>query len=126
MTSLQQRQLDFLNDTIKFYGEDPSRRAATPNGCKYRTEDNKGCAIGRHLNDELAKKLDNATGPAVFKKEIFDSLPENLRALTQEFLIVIQQLHDSRRNWGTTGLSDIGEKEVTHIKHNIETNCYNE
>ena len=60
----KQEYLDLLNETIKYYSEDPSRRGVETiqghtYGCKYYTEDGKMCAVGRCL-----------TNPKKFQKDM--------------------------------------------------------
>lgn len=149
LTELQQQRLDFLNDTIAFYGTDTSRRAKAvytesvtfnfvgfpPNQryrCMYRTEDNRGCAIGRHLDKETAYICDRfyttAFNNGVSADHIFNLLPDRLKRLGRYFLKDIQRLHDDDVNWDLVekqGLSEVGLALATDIfTHSIEN--YNE
>ena len=54
ISELQQRQLEFLEDTIKYYSEDPSGRRSVENGqCMYKSSDGRKCAVGRFISDHL-------------------------------------------------------------------------
>lgn len=131
MNDLQQKQLTFLEDTIKFYGEDITRRSVTIHGvCNYNNN-GKACAIGRHLSPELAVILDkyttNTSGSGVSSDRIFNWLPTELKCLGQSFLIDMQRLHDVDINWelgNGKGLSETGTRYVEYIKTSIKNNRY--
>ena len=124
MDELQQRQLDFLEDTVKYYSEDTSRRAVTIGGsCYYRTDDGRKCAIGRHIPDELYdvsienKGIDSIIG--------FECISDELRELGMLFLSGVQDLHDSADYWiSGEGLSIEGGKWVDYIKRRIIEGIY--
>ena|SRR5437899_12894836 len=119
MTELQQKQLAFLEDTVKYYSEDTSRRATVRQRCRYITDDGRKCAIGRHLPDNLCKDLqeiaDTESG-SVSNRNIFEKLPEDLKYLGVAFLEEMQGLHDRESEWGSQGLSKEGENTLMGIK----------
>ena len=53
-------RLEFLESTIKYYGENPERRCQTEGSCYYspitsgKESISKGCAIGRLIDPGLA------------------------------------------------------------------------
>ena len=57
---------EFLEDTIAYYSEDVNRRCIKGTKCLYSPLNadkkgiSKGCAIGRHLDEELQLTLDDA------------------------------------------------------------------
>jgi hypothetical protein len=119
MTELQQKQLQFLTETIEHYSPSPyTLRCTTETGiCKYQpTETSRGCAIGRHLPLYLAQEFDTYANASVSTCKIFDQLPQNLKELTQQFLTMVQNLHDVKSNWSVDGLSREGIIVVNTIK----------
>ena len=120
MDELQQKQLDFLEDTVKYYSEDTSRRAVTIGGsyCYYRTDDGRKCAIGRHIPDELYDiSIENKGIDDIFEH---NCISDELRELGISFLMNVQELHDSNGYWVSgEGLSTEGEKWVDYIKRRI-------
>ena len=109
METLQQKQLQFLNDTVNHFNINNRGANKFTNRCSYKD----GCAIGRHLTPELCDKFDK-NGSALFA--LFDQLPKNLQELGKDFLREIQILHDNEYNWNQTGLSKIGKEKVEYIK----------
>lgn len=78
-----------------------------------------GCIIGRHLDKELAWKLDNYAGDNRYTHvkvlAIFIQLPDWLRELGKEFLYDMQQLHDCKSNWDAFGLTTKGYGDLACI-----------
>jgi len=119
MDELQQRQLDFLEDTVKYYSEDTSRRAVKfSGGCFYRTDDGRKCAIGRHIPDELYNE--SIENKVIYSIIEFGCISDELRELGMLFLSYVQELHDSNVYWVSgEGLSIEGGKRVDYIKRRI-------
>lgn len=112
--TIEQRRLEFLEDTVKFYSEDVSRRAKDGDMCCYRTADGRACAIGRHISDDkTARDLGSAI---VFSRRVFDALPKEIQELGQGFLSAVQDLHDGDIFWQEGGLSEKGDEYVEKIK----------
>jgi tRNA A-37 threonylcarbamoyl transferase component Bud32 len=82
--------------------------------CKYRMDD-KACAIGRELTDEQAAYLDNMNSNGVNEPKVFEVLPDRLKAMGEDYLIDIQNMHDDKAYWDENGLNEHGGKLVTHI-----------
>lgn len=116
MTTLQQRQLAFLEDTAKHFNS--TNLCTTGSTCKYYWEGFDGCAIGRHIKDkDLCRQLDLARGGSgVSNFEVFILLPEELKELGQGFLSKVQSLHDCRENWDGNGLTQSGREAADEIK----------
>ena len=122
MNELQQKQLDFLEDTVKYYSEDISRRAVNNYSCRYRTNDGRKCAIGRFIPDDLYnEKIEEHSIGEIFKYEF---IPDELKELGVNFLYDIQHLHDNDSNWERRGLSSEGEEWVYFIKNEIIKEYY--
>ena len=119
MKTLKEKQLDFLNDTVKHFNLSNRGISKKTGSCSYQD----GCAIGRHIDVELCKGLDSSedfNGSSVASERIFDKLPDNLKELTQDFLNAIQILHDDRRYWSSTGLSGKGQQTVSLLKEEFD------
>ena len=126
MTTIEERRLNFLNEKLGYFIEDPSRRAYNQEteSCMYwdKSTGNK-CLIGRELPEDKYSK--NLEGNSIFCKEegdieeatsIFDLLPIAIQELDIEFLYNSQKLHDNSFYWTLTGLSEIGLKKLNDIK----------
>lgn len=121
---LKTGQLEFLEDTVKYYSEDVNRRCISSNGCFYdpiqagKEGVSDGCAIGRHLKPNLKVDLDNASENIVSEIKVFNQLPLKLKKLGREFLREVQKLHDSsmKSYWDEEGLTDSGKNKVKEIK----------
>jgi hypothetical protein len=96
---------EFLLDTLEYYTEDTTRRGKEKGGaCCFRSAEGKKCAIGRFIPDEkYSNDMENTPiyqlkANGIFSADIID-LPEN-------YLVHIQNFHDSDVCWGY-------EKELT-------------
>ena len=120
MTELQEKQLAFLEETINHFNINNRGYNINISACSYSA----GCAIGRNLDIELCKLLDNheCGDSGIENNEIFELIPTNLQELTQKFLIEIQVLHDSKSSWDENGLSEIGKMNVQSIKKQFKLN----
>lgn len=127
MTEIQQKRLDFLNDMIDYYSENPVERRCTneERGCFYSPEtinlpNSEGCAIGRKLPRDLANTIDKNGEydiTSVFDDPgYFPLIPEELKCLGVDFLLLVQGLHDNNNNWSDKGLSKLGNDKVEYIK----------
>lgn len=120
MRTIEERRLGFLEDTVRYYSENVSRRALDKNGqCKYKTEDGRKCAIGRYIiNDEMCEALDCSTANTVHSIFKYNSnfLPKNIIDLGSMFLSEIQKLHDVNFHWNLKGLTKSGKEKVKEIE----------
>ena len=126
--------LDLLDETVKYYSEDPSRRAVAKNTngdtiCRYRTEDNRKCAVGRCLetynpmieNWSVDKKDFTASGDFIVKEEYFF---EKYKGFNRSFWTQLQLLHDGESYWNEKGLSEDGSWDFANICKNIEDGVF--
>lgn len=115
--NLQERRLEFLNDTVNYYSEDVTRRAVDCYEiCVYFDETTKNkCAIGRFIDENILKSKIQLFG-SVARNEIFELLPKNIQELEKRFLMEMQFLHDNSDNWNENGLSEQGKHQVEVIK----------
>lgn len=114
---IKAERLRILDETAKFYNS--NNRAVNENqSCMYKTEDNKRCAIGRLLTDEEIDPIIlghmNGRGVSMIIEE--NLLPERLTCLGIAFLIDLQGLHDVRRYWDESGLTQPGLNRYNMIK----------
>lgn len=114
---LKEARLNFLNDTVKYYSEDISKRGVTPDGnCAYRYNDKK-CAIGRYIPDD--KYNENIETFNCGQDIVFNLLSEDIQKLGRDFLIRIQEFHDYDNNWNDWNderLTYAGVEDIQHIK----------
>lgn len=122
MKTLQEKRLEFLNETVGFYTNNP--RSVTENGiCIYSpSEKSVGCAIGRHIEDkELCYQLDHhrqGGTPATGIRYTFEFLPLKLKEFGKDFLRSVQSLHDNDHCWERKGLSKLGKEVYNKIINN--------
>lgn len=119
MKTIQERRLEFLEDTVKYYSEDVSRRAIDRSPgkkppCQYKTRDGRKCAIGRHILDE--KYSSDLEGK--FAHQVLHTVKKEIAELGSNFLSYIQNLHDHEDNWDLENnkLSITGIKLIESIK----------
>ncbi len=123
MNELQQRRLDFFNETVAYYSEDPiGRRAVAIDNdryqpsitCFYRTEGGRKCAIGRHIPDDKYDSI--MEGVSIQGPMIQAALLQEVLALGADFLREVQYFHDREDNWTSTGLSEQGMVAAHQIR----------
>lgn len=130
-------QTELLLDALEYYTVDPVGRRCVDgeNTCRYspysldKEETSQGCLIGRLLNPELAKKIDDEIGDINIDSLIsgYDyTLPEYMNMNNARFLRSCQDLHDIRRNWTETGLSESGQGAVLDIidEYNLDRKLF--
>jgi hypothetical protein len=117
---------ELLLDALEYYTVDPVGRRCVDedNECRYspvslgRQETSEGCAIGRLLNSDVAKRIDDRYGSVgidtLIKKQEKE-LPDFMNVTNFKFLSKCQNLHDINYYWTKTGLSDIGKNRVSAI-----------
>lgn len=83
---------EVLQDAINYFWGKPERKCVNHNGiCLYTpVGESEGCAIGRLIPIEIAKKLHCA----VYEIDTFNLLPSWLKDMGQPFLIELQGCHD--------------------------------
>lgn len=116
-------KLEILNETISFYSEDTNRRAIDINGtCMYNTIDNKHCAVGRCLTEDIQSKgidfIYNTSGVYKLNEEfILDNiLQPQYKGHESSFWSKLQNLHDEPKHWNENGLTSSGKIFVERIK----------
>lgn len=129
-------RINFLHDTIHYYGNNLSRRAMmggagySRHGV-YQMPNGLCCAIGRHIPVEKRSihlhggikhlYLYDPSTNSDTRVKIEDYLPEKIIRLGIEFLAAVASLHDCDHNWyGTVGLTPTGQEEYGKI---IRTYC---
>lgn len=122
---------EFLLDEIEYYSSNVKKRCINSIGCFYSSTNvgnsdiSEGCAIGRHLEPELRKKIDEqfslsdilpaGESSSVRNDVIFNQLPEWMKELGQDFLVKCQRLHDLSTYWDESGLSPEGKSQLFKI-----------
>jgi hypothetical protein len=91
-----------LEDSYKYYTEDPNgrRAVAASGGCLYLTEDGKKCAVGRYMIDGPHQNIDG-----VFDNHTFENtesiLTTQVQGFNSAFWTSLQDWHDSGIYWDT-------------------------
>ena len=121
---LNQKKLDFLEDTVKYYSEDTTRRSYCEGEgrCYYKLVEGdtvKKCAVGRFLIDKFYLKEVEGKNTKVLFRDLPNALPPILVELGYNFLSYVQNLHDEGSNWSSKGLNRIGEDRVETLKKQI-------
>lgn len=125
---------EFLIDTIKHYNSE--NRCFGKHYCTYsplssgKEGKSEGCAIGRHLDPEVAYQIDKdhrtSSGEyacASISKKMMNNypFPDWMKAMEESFLSNMQELHDYMGHWDEKGISDFGWVAVKRIcdEHNL-------
>ena len=120
---------EVLDDTVKFYSEDPLRRAVLSDAradCVYTDHEGNHCAVGRWLMEEYQDYnwvYNQDSVSALFDDgyQDFDFLVPEVRDLPFEFWVELQCLHDNVCNWDPEGLSSMGKKTVIRLEEFVKT-----
>lgn len=111
-------KLEIIEDTVKYYTEDVSRRSVKQGGGCWYYLDGKMCAIGRYMKHPQIQKHEcgfnfNASILSVKQDKI---LREEYHGHSNRFWFDLQELHDTGMYWGSKGLTEEGNKYLTHLK----------
>lgn len=130
LDKIDQKRIELLDETVKYYSTDPDGRRCAVDGCCYYHPKtlglegkSEGCAIGRLLSRRMALQFDNNGGDSI--DELFEILPMKIKKYGIVFLTDLQMLHDFDRYWTCDGLSIIGKNKVKEIKEKIIEGDYN-
>jgi hypothetical protein len=134
MDKLQIKQLQVLEETVKYYSENTERRCVK-GSCTYAPENSdkasisNGCAVGRLLEPDLRLNLDemfsSGDDSGVSNEYLFSLLPEKVRNLGMPFLTDLQVLHDDNSNWSAgEGLTVSGEGYAQTMGDRIKGGLY--
>lgn len=128
MNRTKEEYLALLEDTVKYYSEDTSRRAMEENDCVYLTEDGRKCAVGRFLVENFDYTHFNSCYSV---KDLYTQYGNTDKFLTSEcrgynidFWQRLQGLHDNSTLWDNKGLTKSGKITVENIKSHIESGYY--
>ena len=129
-----QTAIEIINETIKYYVNNPNKRAIGGQGeCLYNTSDGRHCAIGRCLSKKykdagwelhgneggLDTLIEENTGPL----ETLDSmLMPRYRGQSFSFWDKLQKFHDADKNWDENGLTEDGLDSVFELYAHKEDN----
>src|SRR5688572_1556530 len=100
-------RLEIIEETVKYYSEDITRRAITEKGgCDYLTYEGKMCAVGRCMINPQPFYA----GVTILNLEspLETLLKPEYRGHPIEFWAELQRLHDTRHYWYDQGLSNDG------------------
>lgn len=103
-------KLEIIEETIKYYSEDTSRRGLSPgtlDTCQYLTSNGKRCAVGRCCKDLVNfKVLDVA----------LSNLKDEYVGHSKRFWGDLQVLHDRSYHWNNEGLTNAGKNYLNDLK----------
>ena len=106
--------LDVINETVMFYGDDPSRRSINGDGdCLYNGPDGKQCAFAR-CAEEIHEWNEYEDVRSLLNEGI-KLKPEYKHLTNVWFWGNIQKLHDTECFWNKDGLSEDGQLFVMEL-----------
>lgn len=128
-------KLELLEDTVKYYSIDTSRRAVVKleygaTECMYTTDDGQHCAVGRWLQPNYkntdwtnnigcsADDLLRDTG-VIQPYEPDELFVEEVQHIPAWFWMDLQQLHDNHVFWDKDGLTEAGVEKVDELREDI-------
>lgn len=116
--TIEEKRLEFINNELSYYIENPSRRSVDKKGnCYYRhPEDGRPCLIGKQIPDADYKSELEFEAIGCLDRNVWNTLSESIQELGEDFLSMLQRLHDSNHNWTDTGLSELGVYTLNRIK----------
>lgn len=133
--SREEKLLFILTDTVEHYTL--KNRCTNDKNCFYNPEtiniadESEGCAVGRMLEPESSKAIDEKVSPDKSGSAISGLLKSSEKfgfdfptffKDNPKFFNGLQYLHDTKRNWTETGLSVEGEEKVKDIKKDFNLN----
>ncbi len=128
-----------LVDSLRFYGEDTSRRSRHQNECLYLHNDGRRCAVGRFIRpgkEEFFRTMDNIhnssieaavhahqhrsslEGKKISESEAILELTVITDATIGD-LLFLEVLHDEDANWDINGLTSFGQETIAHFRPDI-------
>jgi hypothetical protein len=111
ITDIKKRREAFLDDTAAYYNIN-NRGINDRGNCSYSA----GCAIGRFLNPDLARTLDNKGSIFSCGIEVIGQLPLWMQEMGGEFLESVQIFHDDEFYWDDNGLNRCGLNMLQQLK----------
>ena len=127
ITNIRQRRRTYLKYVKDFYNTANRGYNEKDGFCKYSAGKNSpGCAIGQFLVPKTAKLFDYTDLVFGYGSDIRHILedenqskliPEWMKELDVEFLVLVQRFHDTMENWNNNGVSDEGMKFYRNIKN---------
>jgi hypothetical protein len=123
---MQKTKLEIIDETVAFYGEDPTRRSITPKrGCRYLNETTGNmCAVGRCLTKGGLDFVHGYEGYGIMffpdkksSNDINDLFKNEYKGHSIEFWDNLQTLHDRDGYWNVgKGLTKLGKEYVNSLK----------
>lgn len=109
----QKTMLEILDETVKYYSEDTSRRGFSNVGiCEYLTRDGKMCGVGRCMKNPTIKMRGAVTEMMLYGYtgsgriiSLEDELKPEYKGHPINFWVSIQILHDGAEHWNASGLT---------------------
>lgn len=126
---------EILEETIKFYSENPNLRGVVDGGCAYNGGSGKHCAIGRCLMVKHKKLGINfrGNGQSVHSlirinnvSSVDEMLSPKYRGHGLTFWENLQKLHDEVSHWDDNGITEKGKVFAEHLRLDIYGNIITE
>ena len=117
--------IEVLEETVKFYTDNPSRRAVFHHNCMYLSPDGKRCAVGRLIPPDYDNIIKNCSDLDVYNLFYKHEQIEEAIGLPVGFLHDLQRIHDSSKYWtGTEEAKNALIAQVEAIKKEIKLTSY--
>jgi len=130
LNSLLYAELKLLSDTVNHFNN--SNRSVTEGTCLYVCKDgtSEGCAIGRLMTEgekEILLRegyIEDYNGESLDEIIEFFGVPQKVFGYRFEFLIELQNLHDSNLYWDDKGPTEEGWTRIGEMRASILSNKY--
>lgn len=116
-------KLEILEETKATYNKD-NRGVNLSGGCKYLSDKNTMCAVGRCMTETSLDQYKDYRGSVTkLNNEVAEDCPMGIDLLLKEeyrghevqFWQNLQEFHDEIEYWNETGLSELGEKKYKYL-----------
>jgi hypothetical protein len=126
-TTLSTHQI--IDETVKYYRNNPRSVEGLSGICRYLSEDGYMCAVGRCLTKEnlmSVHKHCEGRGVRSILSQSDSVLKKKYRGHSNDFWECLQRLHDFEKYWRLDGnLTEEGEDYINKLKKNFLTNKTN-
>ncbi len=118
-------KLEIIEETIKFYSEDPTRRARSiTGGCEYLLRvpgvKDRMCAVGRCMHEPMLYTGSvysiERLGKRIFDTTFQEALKPEYKGHSRDFWSDLQILHDVKEFWNENGLTNEGKTYADKLR----------
>ncbi len=132
METTRLTKLEIIEETVKYYSEDTSRRSKKDGRCVYLSPEGNNCAFGRCCTEEGLAFMAGKEGVAVGifdransnypGREIDSVLKEKYHGNSSDFWLSLQRFHDEDTWWGSNSLTETGLQRLNQLKEMYKDN----